>query len=215
MALTEDIFGVLERWSPAAGARTWKFDCIITLNVCLLRPYIADILHRGLATTQAIRYFHSNRSRGNLFTLASKTYKQFGEICFKLDYRFTLLFAFLISVYKSLYLFLSLWLGSAHTSPSPPPPLPFPFKSLRALVGHLSFCFGKAANAPRWVGPGVHTFTKTPRWGFSKKTVQMPYPGTTPKLHFPAYKLRRPYLWKIICNTLIKLALELPYSNSY
>ena len=73
MALTEDIFGVLGRWSPAAGDRTWKFDCIITLNLCLLRRYIADILHRGLATTKAIRYFHSNWSRGNLFTLASKT----------------------------------------------------------------------------------------------------------------------------------------------
>ena len=74
MALTEDIFGVLGRWSPAAGARTWKFDCIITLNLCLLRRYIADILHRELPTTQAIRYFHSNRPRGNLFTLVSKTY---------------------------------------------------------------------------------------------------------------------------------------------
>ena len=31
IALTEDIFGVLGRWSPAAGDRTWKFDCIITL----------------------------------------------------------------------------------------------------------------------------------------------------------------------------------------
>ena len=64
MALTEDIFGVLARWSPAAGARTWKFDCIITLNLCLLRRNIADILNRGLATTQAIRYFHINRSPG-------------------------------------------------------------------------------------------------------------------------------------------------------
>ena len=71
MALTEDIFGVLGRWSPAAGARTWKFDCIITLNLCLLRRYIADILHRGLATTQAICYFHSNRSWGNLFRESS------------------------------------------------------------------------------------------------------------------------------------------------
>ena len=74
MALTEDIFSVLGRWSPASGARTWKFHCIITLNLCLLRRYIADILHSGLATTQAIRYFHSNRSWANLFTLASKTY---------------------------------------------------------------------------------------------------------------------------------------------
>ena len=67
MALTNDIFGVLGRWSPEAGDRTWKFDCIITLNLCLLRRYIADIPHRGLATTQAIRYFYSNQSRGNLF----------------------------------------------------------------------------------------------------------------------------------------------------
>ena len=73
MALTEDIFGVFGRWSPAEDDRTWKFDCTITLNLCLLRRYIADILHRGQATTQAIRYFYSNRSRGNLFTLASKT----------------------------------------------------------------------------------------------------------------------------------------------
>ena len=29
MTLTEDIFGVLGRWSPAGGARTWKFDRII------------------------------------------------------------------------------------------------------------------------------------------------------------------------------------------
>ena len=27
MALTEENFGVLERWSPAGGARTWRFDC--------------------------------------------------------------------------------------------------------------------------------------------------------------------------------------------
>ena len=64
MALTEDIFGVLGRWLPATGDRTWKFDCIITLNLCLLRRNIADILHLGLATTQAIRYFQSNRSPG-------------------------------------------------------------------------------------------------------------------------------------------------------
>ena len=69
MALTEDIFGVLGRWSPAAGARTWKFDCIITLNLCLLSRNIADILHRGLATTQAIRYFHNNRSPGQSLLL--------------------------------------------------------------------------------------------------------------------------------------------------
>jgi len=33
---------------------------------------------------------------------------------------------------------------------------------LGAFARHLSFCFGKAANA-RTVGPSVHT--KTPRWG--------------------------------------------------
>ena len=48
-----------------------------------------------------------------------------------------------------------------------------------------------------------------------KDTVQMPYPGTTPKLHFLANKLLRPYLWKIICNNLIKLVREVTYSNSY
>ena len=69
MALTEDIFGVLGRWSPAAGARTWKFDCIITLNLCLLSRNIADILHRGLATTQATRYFHNNWSPGQSLLL--------------------------------------------------------------------------------------------------------------------------------------------------
>ena len=94
-----------------------KTKCIITLNLCLLRRYIADILHRGLVTTQAICYFHNNRSRGNIFTLANKTYTQYDKICFKLDYRFRLCFAFSISVYKSLYLFLSLWLRRAHTYP--------------------------------------------------------------------------------------------------
>ena len=69
MALTNGIFGVLGRWSPAAGDRTWKFDCIITLNLCLLRRCIADIPHRGMPPKQ---------------------HKQFGKVCFKLDYRFTL-----------------------------------------------------------------------------------------------------------------------------
>ena len=78
-ALTEDIFGDLGRWLPARGGRTWRFDCIIILKLCLPRGHIADILHRGLTTTQAVCYFHSNRSRGSLFTLASKTYKQFGK----------------------------------------------------------------------------------------------------------------------------------------
>ena len=186
--MTEDIFGVLGRWSPAAGARTLKFDCIITLNLCLLRRYIVDILHRGLATTQAIRYFHSNRSRGNLFTLVFKTYRQFGKICFKLDYRFTLLLAFLISVYKSLYLFLSLWLGRAHTSPSPPPPLP-PTPS-RHLSGIYHFVLEKL-QMPHG-GAGRSYIYENPTVGL-KNTVQMPYPGTTPKLHFR----------------------EVPYSNSY
>ena len=185
--MTEDIFGVLGRWSPAAGARTLKFDCIITLNLCLLRRYIVDILHRGLATTQAIRYFHSNRSRGNLFTLVSKTYRQFGKICFKLDYRFTLLLAFLISVYKSLYLFLSLWLGRAHTSPSPPPLPPTPS---RHLSGIYHFVLEKL-QMPHG-GAGRSYIYENPTVGL-KNTVQMPYPGTTPKLHFR----------------------EVPYSNSY
>ena len=128
-----------------------KTKCIVTLNLCLLRRYIADILHRGLATTQATCCFHSNRSRGNLFTLANKTYIQFGKICFKLDYRFMLCFAFLISVYKSLYLFLSLWLGRAHTSP-------LSQGTCRAFI----ILFWKSCTT---VGPGVHTCTKTPRWG--------------------------------------------------
>ena len=40
------------------------------------------------------------------------------------------------------FFFLSLCLSQFQACPSPPPP--------RAFVGHLSFCFGKAANAPRW-----------------------------------------------------------------
>ena len=68
MALTEDIFGVLGRWSPAAGARTWKFDCIITLSLCLLSRNIADWfytvgwLQRRLSVT-----FTITGRRGNLF----------------------------------------------------------------------------------------------------------------------------------------------------
>ena len=50
------------------------------------------------------------------------------------------------------------------------------------FVGHLSFCFGKASNAPQW--------------GFLypilKNRVQMPHPGTTPKFHFPVNKLQIP-----------------------
>ena len=171
-----------------------------------------------MATTQAIRYFHSNRSRGNLFTLVSKTYKQFGKICFKLDYRVTLLLAFLISVYKSLYLFLSLWLGRAPGGgggvpiPPPPPPPPLPPTPSKHLSGIYHFVLQKM-EMPHG-GAGRSYIYENPTVGL-KNTVQMPYPGTTPKLHFPANKLQRPYLWTIICNNLIKLAREVPYSNSY
>ena len=50
-----------------------------------------------------------------------------------------------------------------------------------AFVGHLSFCFGKAANAPQsgWM------FIEKPTVGL-KNRVQIPDPWTTPKLHFPA-----------------------------
>ena len=50
-----------------------------------------------------------------------------------------------------------------------------------AFVGHLSFCFGKAANAPR----SGQMFIEKPTVGL-KNRVQIPNPGTTPKLHFPA-----------------------------
>ena len=61
---------------------------------------------------------------------------------------------------KSLYLFLSLGLGRSHTSLSPPPPLPLPPQLptgiCRVLNMHLSFWFGKAANAPRWGRAFIH-----------------------------------------------------------
>ena len=50
-----------------------------------------------------------------------------------------------------------------------------------AFVAHLSFCFGKAANAP-WLG---QMFIEKPTAGL-KNRVQIHDPGTTPKLHFPA-----------------------------
>ena len=37
-----------------------------------------------------------------------------------------------------------------------------------------------------------------------KKRVQMPHPGTTPKLYFPVNKLQIIYLWEISINLLIK-----------
>ena len=63
-------------------------------------------------------------------------------------------------------------------------------------------------------GAGRSYIYENPTVGL-KNTVQTPYTATTPKLHFPANKLQRPYLWKIICNNLIKLAREVPKSNSY
>ena len=47
-----------------------------------------------------------------------------------------------------------------------------------------------------------------------KSRVQMPYRGTTPKLHFPVKKLQIPYLWETY-NDLIKLAHEAPYANRF
>ena len=35
--LTENIFGVLGRWSPTGGGRTWRFDCISPIRLYL--PY--------------------------------------------------------------------------------------------------------------------------------------------------------------------------------
>ena len=46
---------------------------------------------------------------------------------------------------------------------------------------------------------------------FVLEKLQMPHPGTTPKLHFPVNKLQIPYLWEI-CNNLIKTC-EAPYAN--
>ena len=50
--------------------------------------------------------------------------------------------------------------------------------------------------------------------GGPKSRVQMPYRGTTPKLHFPVKKLQIPYLWETY-NNLIKLAHEAPYTNRF
>ena len=47
--------------------------------------------------------------------------------------------------------------------------------------GICQFCFGKAANAPR----SGQMFIEKPTVGL-KNRVQIPNPGTTPKLHFPA-----------------------------
>ena len=46
-----------------------------------------------------------------------------------------------------------------------------------------------------------------------KNRVQMPHPGTTPKLYFPVNKLRMPYLWpKSLIINLIKTR-KAPYAN--
>ena len=78
------------------------------------------------------------------------------------------------------------------------PSVPFP------PTGHLSFCFGKAANAPSW----GRAFIQKPHDGALNR-VQMPHPGTTPKFHFSVNKLQIPNLWEI-CNNLIKFAREAP-----
>ena len=73
-------------------------------------------------------------------------------------------------------------------------------------AGHLSFGFGKAANAPWWGWASI----RNPTVG-TKNRVQMPHPGTTPKLYFPVTKLQMPHLWEI-SNNLIKKR-EAPYAN--
>ena len=46
-----------------------------------------------------------------------------------------------------------------------------------------------------------------------KNRVQMPHPGTTPKLYFPVNKLQMPYLWpKSLIINLIKTR-KAPYAN--
>ena len=68
-----------------------------------------------------------------------------------------------------------------------------------AFVGHLSFCFGKAANAPR----SGQMFIEKPTVGL-KDRVQIPkIPGQHQNCIF---QLQIPYLWEI-CNILIKLTL--------
>ena len=51
---------------------------------------------------------------------------------------------------------------------------------------------------------------KNPTVGL-KNRVQLPHPGTTPKLFFPVNKLQILYSWDI-CNNLIKTH-EAPYAN--
>ena len=80
------------------------------------------------------------------------------------------------------------------------PSVPFP-------PGHLSFCFGKAANAPRW----GRAFIQKPHCG-ALNTVQIPHPGTTLKFHFSVNTLQIPNLWEIF-NNLIKIVREAPYAN--
>ena len=47
--------------------------------------------------------------------------------------------------------------------------------------------------------------------GGTKKSVQIPHPWTTPKLHFSVNKLQMPYLQEI-CNNLIKMH-DTPFAN--
>ena len=62
-------------------------------------------------------------------------------------------------------------------------PSPLPGGGGKAFVGRLSFCFGKAANAPQ---SGWMFIEKPTVLVGLKNRVQIPDPGTTPKLHFPA-----------------------------
>ena len=76
---------------------------------------------------------------------------------------------------KSLYLFFSLWLGRAHTSLSPPPPPATPYRHLSGIKYAFIILVWKSCKCST-VGPGVHTLTKTPRWGL-KIRCKCPTPG--------------------------------------
>ena len=57
---------------------------------------------------------------------------------------------------------------------------------------------------------GAGRSCKPPKVGL-KNRMQMPHPGTTPKLYFPVNELQIPYLWGI-SNNLIKTR-QAPYAN--
>ena len=74
----------------------------------------------------------------------------------------------------------------------PPPPL-----------GNLSGLFHFVLEKLQMSHSGAGCSYKNPTVGLKSK-VQMPYPGSTPKLHFPVDELQMPYIWEI-CNNLIEL----------